>query len=94
MTRKLSAYNKFVKAFAKSHKGQFRSGKALIRAAAKSYKKSGSKGSHKKRSGSKKSHKKRHSKKRSGSKKSHKKRHSKKRSGSKKSHKKRHSKKH
>lgn len=36
--RKLSAYNKFVKSFAASHKGQFRSGKTLMKAAAKAYK--------------------------------------------------------
>jgi hypothetical protein len=36
--RKLSAYNKFVKSFASSHKGQFRSGKSLMKAAAKAYK--------------------------------------------------------
>ena len=35
--RKLSAYNKFVKSFASSHKGQFHTGKSMLKAAAKAY---------------------------------------------------------
>ena len=49
--RKLSAYNKFVKSFAASHKGQFRSGKTMMKAAAKAYGKS-----HKSRSRKSRSH--------------------------------------